>query len=451
MRNANAHRYAGFRLIAIVLVLFILAGCYPGLVDPVSKIRAWGKSEDASIYFADLVPDSLYYTAFILIGDGTSQSFTLSASAANAISGTITLPGYTDTAGLPSDNAVILRTEFSGKNISATLLGEPTVNAGNLEWSYILGYDGDEAAVLFAGFINNFASWPAEGDYFGAWDGNTGTQMDFLNQTGIDPYHFTGDVTGIDFILQLIEGDTATDLENTRVDVTVNFSYTGSSGPTDSYGAVMLTYSDGGPAFAGTSFYYNDFASSFVGSVSFDNHLVPVGTEVYAQIYFDADDSLSLSAGDPYYKHPVPISVDGGTVDISFGDAELCGTPCPDMTGGWRVAVAGWGDMVITITEDAFAILWDTTTGSPSYEVVASINNYGVITEVSNGGDGGYMIGQWTHHPAGASYEGKYLKICWEDRDGFRLTDIYYAFGTEAEALAASTGSTELSMNGGIW
>jgi hypothetical protein len=240
-------------------------------------------------------------------------------------------------------------------------------------------------------------------------------------------------------------------LEDTCVDVTVNFAYTG-AGSIDSYGGVILTYSDGGPAFAGTSFYYNDITEDFSGTVSFTDPLVPVGEVVYVQIYIDVDGSDSLSAGDPYYKHPTPISVDGGVANISFGDVELCGIPCPEMTGGWFVEVTGWPDAVITITEDAFACLRDTLTGSPTYEDVAEMNNYGIITEVSNGETSGYIIGQWTHHPAGALYEGKYIKICWEDWDGFRLTDIYWAYDTEAEAIAATTGeSAELISNGSAW
>ncbi len=228
-------------------------------------------------------------------------------------------------------------------------------------------------------------------------------------------------------------------LEETRVDVTVNFEYTGSAGPADCWGAVILTYSDGGPAFAGQSFYYNDFTTDFVGSITFDDPLVPMGEEVYAQIYFDADWSFSLSAGDSYYQHPDPVSVNGGSATVTFDDAVTCTVSCPDAAGGWLTA-----DYTITLDEDSFAIL-ARTDGSPTYTDLADTNRYGTITTVHNGASDGYVIGQFTYHPDGASMEGKYVKICWADMDGLYLTELHEVFDTEAEAIASDTPAVSFS------
>ncbi len=239
-------------------------------------------------------------------------------------------------------------------------------------------------------------------------------------------------------------------LEDTRVDVMVDYSYTGTAVTSDRRGAVMLVYSYSGPVFAGIPFDEASDPESY-GNVSFADPLVPISDQVFVQIYIDADDSYSLSDGDPYYRHPAPISVDGGHVNLAFDDAATCTSSCPELAGGWLADVSGWGDMVISITEDAFAILRDTEIGDPTYEDVESINNFGIITEVYNGITEGYVIGQWTHHPAGEAYEGKYMKIRWEDWDGFRLTEIYYGFETEAQAIAADTGATAITGTSMIW
>lgn len=362
-----------------------------GVIDPRHMRPAF---EDGSLFFTGLDPDSQYYAVVLLFGNGTAQSFTLSASAANTISGNITLPGYTSTTGFPFSQYLFLVPDFLANMNESNMInyivpiGVPAVDAGNLEWTYVIGYDGDETAVLAAGFVNDFNSWPAEGDFVGAYDGNTGTPMDFVAGTGIEPYHFTGDVTGIDFNLQLIEGEP--DLEDTRVGVTVNFEYTGAPS-THGGGEVkgVLTYEDGGAAFAGQASW-----EGTSGTMTFDDYLVPIGEEVYLQLYYDLDESFSISAGDPVYRHHTPISVDGGSATLTFDDTATCSASCPDAAGGWLTS-SSWGDMVVTLTEDAFAIMRRTDTGSPSYGDVASVNNYGTITTVNN--TEGYAIGQWTY------------------------------------------------------
>lgn len=158
---------------------------------------------DGSISVSGLTPDETLYMVFALIGDGSSQSFTLTASSPFTITGTITVPGITDPTILPEYSGQFLAPAFNSSMndwIAEGSLGGPEVSGSDLIYTYTIPYDGNETAVLGAGFVNS-ATFPQPGDWVGAWDGDTGTPMDFVAGTGIDPYHFSGNVTGIDITL----------------------------------------------------------------------------------------------------------------------------------------------------------------------------------------------------------------------------------------------------------
>ena len=236
--------------------------------------------------------------------------------------------------------------------------------------------------------------------------------------------------------------------DEVRVDVTVNFEYTGTLCSADSRGAVMLTLSDGGPVFAGEGFYYNDFTTDFVGSVTFDDPLYPEGEDVYARIYIDADLSFSFTEGDPYYLCPTPVSVDGGSVDITFDDTSLCASGVADIAGGWETGSV-WDELTIAVTEDSIGIyVSDDPADPPTLAEVGSVNNYGDIVAVDN--TSGYLIGQWTHHQSDM-FMGKYFKLTWGDSDGLYLDSFYYAYDTQAEAIAATSDPVTFSWSSLIY
>lgn len=179
------------------------------------------RESDGALYFTGLTGSALHY-GLVIIADQTTtnqaeQSFTLAAAQGYSISGTITVPGVTDAASLPGagdfGTVFIIPTLTAaqpslGDMVSVIFLENPVVAAGNLEYSYTMGYDGNETAVLASGIIADTANWPAEGDYFGVAPGNVGTELDLLNMTGIETYTFSDDLTGVDFTLELL-GDPA--------------------------------------------------------------------------------------------------------------------------------------------------------------------------------------------------------------------------------------------------
>ena len=175
--------------------------------NSLSKNRVKGRVDDGSVYFSNLESNSKYYASFVLLGDGTEQSFDLSISEANTISGKITLSENIDNEILSkTEGMVFLVPEFK-QNMAAidftayTFLESPKQNGDAIEWSYVLAYSGNEESVLSAGFIKNEKDWPAVGDYLGAYDVNPETPMKFLELSGIEPYTFSGNKTNIDISL----------------------------------------------------------------------------------------------------------------------------------------------------------------------------------------------------------------------------------------------------------
>ena len=238
-----------------------------------------------------------------------------------------------------------------------------------------------------------------------------------------------------------VENSAAT-LDDVRVNITVNFEYTG-SGAADRMGAVILTPVDGGAAFAGFSFYYNDFTTDYIGSVTFDDPLVPFIDYVYAEIYFDSDHSFNMTTGDSHYQDSTPIPVDGGSIDITFNDTQSIAAGILEINGGWEAELSGDDTpLLYNFVNDTFSILVSDYI-DPTYADLASTNSYGVITVINNSEK--YLIGKWAYHPEGNAYVGKYMKVTWKDSDGIILDDMYWPYDTEQEAINASTGETSFS------
>jgi len=244
-----------------------------------------------------------------------------------------------------------------------------------------------------------------------------------------------------------VENSAAT-LDDVRVNITVNFEYTG-SGAADRMGAVILTTVDGGAAFAGFSFYYNDFTTDYIGTVTFDDPLVPFIDYVYAEIYFDSDNSFNMTTGDSHYQESTPIPVDGGSIDITFNDTQSIDTGILEISGGWEAELSGDDTpLLYNFVNDTFSILVPDYI-DPIYADLASTNSYGVITTIENTNK--YLVAKWIYHPEGNTYEDKYFKITWRDSDGIYLDEMYWSFDTEQEAIDASTGSTSFSWSSQIF
>ena len=162
-------------------------------------------SGDGYIQFSGLTPSEIIYLVFVLIDDGGTENFSINPSSPSSISGTITVSGITNPDLLPGLNQVILvENSLDDPWISNVGFGEPVVDNGNLVYYYTLPYSGMLDGVVFGVMVNNGENWPLPGDYFGATDREPGTPMDFITGAGIEPTHFSGNVTNINFTLQQI-------------------------------------------------------------------------------------------------------------------------------------------------------------------------------------------------------------------------------------------------------
>jgi hypothetical protein len=230
-------------------------------------------------------------------------------------------------------------------------------------------------------------------------------------------------------------------LDDSRVDVTINYSYTGSGTVDDSHKVVVfLCYEPGGAPFAYRSF------NTATGTAVFDDPLVPLGDTVYAEVYYDADASMAPSENDPYTQYTTGIAASGGTASVSFDDSAVYSSGIPDTAGVWMTS--SWGGMTMFFTEDAFSFT-KTVDGSTTYGEVGFVNNYGTIVAVDN--TQGYFIGQLIHHPSPA-YVGKYLKVGWTTGGDFtHPEDVYHPFDTVQEAIDSVTPTDTLSGVSGLY
>lgn len=170
--------------------------------------------ESGSGHLTDLSPGETYYMAMGLVAESRiEQSFSMEVQSAEIITGTLSLPGYTDPSIVSDMGGIILDStlsipipdldfDFTGD------LSDPTVTAGGLEWTYTLVYDGGPyTGYLYSGFINDLGNWPASGDIFGAYDGDPDTDPDYSTGDGIEAADFTGTMSGVDFEFELIGAD----------------------------------------------------------------------------------------------------------------------------------------------------------------------------------------------------------------------------------------------------
>ena len=252
------------------------------------------------------------------------------------------------------------------------------------------------------------------------------------NQGGSSTVIYSGDVVTVDPTLPL---------DDSRVNVNIDFSYTGAGTVDDSHKVVVfLCYEPEGAPFAYRSF------NTASGTAVFDDPLVPLGDTVYAEVYYDEDASMALSVNDPYTQYTTGIAASGGVASVSFDDSVVYSSGIPDTAGVWMTS--SWGGMTMFFTEDAFSFT-KTIDGGTTYGDVGFVNNYGTIVSVDN--TQGYFIAQVIYHPS-PLYIGKYYKVSWTTGGDFlHPEEIHYPFDTVQEAIDSVTPTDTLSDVSGLY